>query len=84
MRKNRGITAAIEESTAAREALTEKLRARDFNGFTPDEDREETLLNPPADPALRAAWFDGYMAAVGILAARARVQLDAVLERAAS
>jgi hypothetical protein len=41
-------------------------------------------LSPPADPALRSAWLDGYLAAVGIVAARAQEQLDAALETVAA
>ena len=41
MRKNR-VTAAIEENTAAREALTEQLRPIDYSGHVPDEDSRES------------------------------------------
>jgi hypothetical protein len=70
------------------------VNAKDWNGHVPDEPREdvasdsreshEILLSPPADPALRCAWYEGYLAAVGIVAARAQAQLDAVLERRAA
>ena len=69
------------------------MNAKDWNGHVPDEPREdvardsreshEILLNPPADPALRAAWYEGYLAAVGIVAARAQAQLEEITRRPA-
>lgn len=42
MRKIRpGITAAIKENTAAREALADQLRPIDYSGHIPDEDSRE-------------------------------------------
>jgi hypothetical protein len=71
--------------------MTEDLRPIDGNGFTPDDDNPEanakqtgsTLLCPydHDQPALRCAWYEGYLAAVGIVAARGQAQLDEVLER---
>ena len=83
-KKQAGITAAIGENTAAREALAEQLRDKDWNGFTPDDDNakanpkqtDSTLLTGlatrfgiPDDPHERNIWMAGYLAAVSIVMA---------------
>jgi hypothetical protein len=74
--------------------VSEELRAIDGNGFTPDPEPDgNPEANPkqtvskllcPYDhdqPALRCAWYEGYLCAVGLVAAHGQGQLDAILER---
>jgi hypothetical protein len=64
--------------------VSEELRPIDYAGHIPDEDSRDVTspsLNPYTDPALRCAWYEGYLAAVGIVAAHGQAQLDAILER---
>jgi hypothetical protein len=66
------------------------VNAKDWNGHVPDEPEANdeqtgsTPLCPYEDPARRYAWIEGYLAAVGIVAAHGQAQLDAVLERRAA
>ena len=64
------------------------MRDIDYNGHCPADEPEanpkqtdSTLLNPPADPALRAAWFDGYLAACSTVLASSQARINAILER---
>ena len=83
MRKNR-VTAAIGENTAAREALTEQLRACDFNGFTPGEVQPgEDSRSPREDvTSLRDDLVSNAMAAL-VAFTRLQVRLEVATERIA-
>lgn len=70
------IRQAIEENTAARDELTEAIRAVDFNGHTPDD-----LPASDYDRGYSAGYNAALLVVVGALADQARAQLDEVLSR---
>jgi hypothetical protein len=65
------------------------MSAKDWNGHVPDEPEANdeqtgsTKFCPYETPALRCAWIEGYLTAVGIVAARAQAQLEEITRRAA-
>lgn len=82
-------TDAIEDNTRARNDLADTLRPIDYAGHVPaepvaDEKQDEAAPLCPYDrdqPDLRCAWMEGYLAAVGIVAAHGQAQLERILDR---
>lgn len=70
------------------------MNERDYNGHTPDPDEsaprpdesargaDESLCPYPSDDPRWVAWLEGYLCAVGIIAAQGQAQLEEIARRA--
>lgn len=60
------------------------MNAKDWNGHVPDDPEPAAPFCPYDDGPERAAWIEGYLAAVALVAARGQQQLDVILGRSAA